>query len=150
MIVLIILAAATLAARVAGFAGVASLNSWPAAIRAGLASMLLFTSVGHFNAVRFGLVRMMPPAIPYPMALVYFTGLCEIAGAIGLLIPRTRIAAAVALIVLFVAVLPANLYAAQNGVPVLGQAATPVIPRILVQVMFIALTYWAGIRAAAR
>ena len=150
MIVLIVLALATLAARAVGVAGIEFLNSWPAATRAGLAAMLLFTSVGHFNSLRYELVRMIPPLVPYPMIFVYFTGLCEIVGAIGLLVPATRFAAAVALIALFVAILPANLYAAQNGVPVLGATATPVIPRILVQLLFIALTYWAGIRTAAQ
>jgi uncharacterized membrane protein len=43
---------------------------------------------------------------------VYFTGVCEIAGAIGLCFPGLRKPAALALMVFFVAVFPANVQAA--------------------------------------
>jgi uncharacterized membrane protein len=113
MAVLIVLGIAILLSRLAGVAGVELLDSWPAATRAGLAVMLLFTGIAHFNSMRHDLVRMVPPSIPRPMAFIYFTGLCEILGDIGLLLPATRFAAAVALIVLFLALLPANIYAAR-------------------------------------
>ena len=35
-------------------------------------------------------LKIMPPLIPFPREVVIFTGLCEIAGAVGLLLPRTR------------------------------------------------------------
>jgi uncharacterized membrane protein len=47
---------------------------------------------------------MTPPALPNPELLVTLTGVCEIVGAIGLLIPSTRKLAAVALIVFLLAV----------------------------------------------
>jgi uncharacterized membrane protein len=144
MAVLAVLVAATLAARLAGALGVAALRSWPAAVRVGLSVMLLLTASAHFTPLRHDLARMMPPAIPYPMAMVYFTGLCEIAGAIGLLVPRTRRAAALALFVFFLAVLPANIHAARAGVTLRGAAATPLAVRIPMQVLFIVLTWWAG------
>jgi uncharacterized membrane protein len=146
MIVLIILAVVTLLARFAGAEGVAFLNSWPAAVRAGLAAMLLFTGSAHFFSMRHDMARMMPPGLPKPMALVYFTGVCEIAGAIGLLVPATRLAAAIALIVFFLAVLPANIHAARAGVLLRGKPATPLAVRIPMQALFIALTWWAGTR----
>jgi uncharacterized membrane protein len=148
MVVLIVLTVALLVARVAGALGVKTLDSWPAAVRVGLAAMLLFTSVAHFNALRHDLVRMMPPGLPSPMTLVYFTGLCEIAGAVGLLVPRTRRAAAWALIVFFLAILPANVHAARAGLTLAGNPVTPLEIRIPMQVVFIALTWWAGIRRA--
>jgi uncharacterized membrane protein len=146
MIILIVLIAGTLLARLAGAEGVAFLNSWPAATRAGLAVMLLFTGTAHFNSMRHDLARMVPPAIPHAMAVIYFTGVCEIAGGIGLLIPATRLAAAIALIVFFVAVLPANIRAAKAGVGLRGKPATRLGLRIPMQVVFIALTWWAGTR----
>lgn len=82
------------------------------------------------------------------MTRLYFTGLCEIAGAIGLLVPRTRRAAAWALIVLFLAILPANIHAALSGVTLRGAPATPLVIRVPMQAIFIALTWWAGIRRA--
>ena len=148
MAVLAVLAAATVAARLAGALGAAAVRSWPAAVRVGLAAMLLFTASAHFTPMRHDLARMMPPAVPYPMAMVYFTGVCEIAGAIGLLVPRTRRAAALALIVFFLAVLPANVHAARAGVTLRGAPATPLAVRIPMQALFVALTWWAGYRHA--
>ncbi|HEY0783435.1 MAG TPA: DoxX family protein, partial [Thermoanaerobaculia bacterium] len=107
-IVVAVLVVGLFGARLLGAAGVDFLASWPAATRAGLALMLVFTGVAHFTKLRHAMVRMMPPMIGHPMGVVYFTGLCEIAGAIGLLIPATRLAAAISLIVFFLAVLPAN------------------------------------------
>jgi uncharacterized membrane protein len=114
----------------------------------GLAAMLLFTASAHFTSLRHDLARLMPPAIPNPMAMVYFTGACEIAGAIGLLVPRTRRAAAMALIAFFLAVLPANIHAARTGATIAGDPATPLAIRVPMQVLFIALTWWVGIRHA--
>jgi uncharacterized membrane protein len=37
--------------------------------------------------MREDLVRMMPPAMLWPSAFVYFTGVCEVAGAVGLMLP---------------------------------------------------------------
>jgi uncharacterized membrane protein len=125
------------------------LNSWPAATRVGLAVMLLFTASAHFTAMRHDLARMVPPAVPNPMAFIYLTGLCEILGAIGLLIPATRVAAAVALTLFFLAVLPANIHAARAGVTLRGRPSTPLALRIPMQILFIALTLWAGILNSA-
>ncbi|HZM52231.1 MAG TPA: DoxX family protein [Vicinamibacteria bacterium] len=148
MIVLIVLGATLLMARAAGLAGVEALDSWPAATRVGLAAMLLLTASAHFNAMRHDLARMVPPAIPHPMEFVFFTGVCEIFGAFGLLVPRVRIAAALALIVLFVAVLPANVHAARAGLTLGGKPVTPLAVRVPMQILFIALTAWAGIYAS--
>ena len=147
MIVLVVLCVTTLVARLAGMLGCQPLASWPAAVRVGLAAMFLFTAVAHFNAMRHDLARMMPPGIPSPMGMVYFTGLCEIAGAIGLLVPRTRPVAAWALIVLLLAILPANVHAARAGLTLGGKPVTAVAPRIAIQVVFIGLVWWSGVRA---
>ena len=148
MIVLLVLGATLLLARLAGAMGFEALDSWPAATRAGLALMLLFTATAHFNAMRHDLARMVPPAIPTPMAMIYLTGVCEPLGAIGLLLPATRVAAAIALILLFVALLPANVHAARAGVTLRGKPATPLAVRVPLQILFIALTAWAGVFAS--
>jgi len=146
MVILIVLAVGTLLARVAGTLGVIFFDSWPAAVRGGLAIMLCFTASAHFNSMRYDLARMVPRAVPRPMAVIYFTGVCEILGGIGLLIPATRFAAAIALIVMFGALLPANIRAAQEGMTLRGKPVTPLIWRIPMQALFIALTWWAGTR----
>ena len=54
-------------------------------------------------------MRIMPPYLPLHRELVYLSGSLELAGGAGLLIQRTRPAAALGLILLLVAVWPANL-----------------------------------------
>ncbi|GAC1691111.1 MAG: DoxX family protein [Gemmatimonadaceae bacterium] len=78
--------------------------------------MLLFALGGllHFLlADRY--VTVVPPWLPHRRALVYLSGVAELAGAVGLLVPGTRRAAAWGLIVLLVAVFPANLQMVQHG-----------------------------------
>ena len=144
---LIVLVVAVLLARLIGQLGVDHLRDWAASTRVGLAVMLCFTAAAHFNSMRPDLVAMVPPAVPNPELIVTFTGICEILGAVGLLLPRTRRIAAVALIVLLLAVLPANIHAAQAGVTFRGTPATPLIPRVALQVLFMALLWWSGVRA---
>jgi len=146
----IVLVAATLLARLAGRLGVTTLRNWAAATRVGLAVMFLFTAAAHFNRMRPDMVRMVPTSVPNPELMVTITGICEILGAIGLLVPRTRRIAAIALIVFLVAVLPANIHAAQSGGTISGAAATPLVPRIALQLLFIALLWWSAIRAPGR
>ena len=143
---LLVLVVTTLLARVAGLLGAHSLRDWAAATRLGLAVMFCFTAAAHFNSMRADLVRMVPPGVPNPEFMVTFTGLCEILGAIGLLVPRTRRAAAIALIMFLVAVVPANIYAARSGVTLRGAAATPLVPRVALQALFVVLIWWAGLR----
>jgi uncharacterized membrane protein len=126
---------------------VAALRNWAAATRIGLAVMFSFTAAAHFNSMRPDMIAMVPPFVPNPEFMVTFTGICEILGAIGLLVPRTRRIAAAALIVFLLAVLPANIYAAQTGVTFRGAPPTPIVPRIALQALFIALLWWSAIRA---
>ena len=64
---------------------------------------------------------MIPRSVPWRRAIVYFTGVCEMAGAAGLLLPEFRRFAAYALMVLFLAVLPANIHAARAGLTLRGK-----------------------------
>jgi uncharacterized membrane protein len=145
MFILVILIVTTLLARLLGMGGVAVLDSWPASTRAGLCVMFLFTALAHFNSMRRDLARMVPPIFRRPLAVIYLTGVCEVLGAIGLLLPWTRVYAAAGLILFMVAILPANIHAAKAKVTLRGKLATPLIVRIPMQVLFIALTWWAGI-----
>jgi uncharacterized membrane protein len=65
-------------------------------------------------------VQIVPPVFPAALALVYLSGLAEIAVGIGLLIPRTRRQAAWATVALLVAIFPANIYMATHGVVIEG------------------------------
>ena len=143
MLVLLILIGSCLVFRGLGYAGIAAFATWQASARNALAVMLLFTSVAHFTSMKEDFVRMMPQWIPRPRAMVFFTGLCEIAGAIGLLVPGLRRAAAVSLIVFFFAILPANIHAARTGATLRGKPVTPLVLRIPMQILFIAIAWWA-------
>ena len=149
MVPLIVLIVVTGLARVAGLLGVASLRDWAACARVGLAVMFVFTAVAHFNNMRPDMIAMVPPWVPNAALAVTLTGIAEILGAIGLLVPRTRRIAAVALILFMLAVLPANIHAATAGVTLRGAPPTPLVPRILLQAFFIAVVWWAGFRQAA-
>jgi uncharacterized membrane protein len=142
MTVLIVLVASILLFRGLGFAGAPAFASWSADVRDGLAVMLLFTGSAHFTPMKEDLIRMTPPWVPRPRAMVFFTGLCELAGAIGLVIPETRRAAGVALILFFIAVLPANIHAARAGVTLRGRPATPLWLRVPMQILFSVLAWW--------
>jgi len=142
MIVVAVLVISLLLFRAAGALGVAALASWVAATRYALAMMFITTGIGHFNQTRFELENIVPQVFPNRMALVYFTGICEFAGAIGMLIPRFRNIAGICLIVLLIAMLPANIKAAQESLQILGRPATPLSIRIPLQIVFIGLIWW--------
>lgn len=144
MIVLLILVLFCLIFRGLGFAGIPTFGSWQASARDALSLMLIFTGISHFTFMKEDFVRMMPPAIPWRRGMVYFTGVCEIAGAIGLLIPDFRRAAAYALIAFFIAVLPANIHAARAGVTLRGKPPTSLWLRIPMQILFIAIAFWSA------
>jgi uncharacterized membrane protein len=144
---LTVLVVVVLLARLIGQLGVGHFRAWAASTRVGLAVMFCFTAAAHFNSMRPDMVAMVPPGVPNPEFMVTFTGICEILGAVGLLVPRTRRIAAVALIVLLLAVLPANVHAAQAGATLRGAPATPIIPRVALQVLFIGLLWWSGVRS---
>lgn len=147
MVPLIVLVAATLLARLAGRLGVTPLRHWSAATRVGLAVMLCLTASAHFSSMRADLVRMVPPAIPNPEFMVTFTGVCEVLGALGLLITRTRRIAGMALIVFLIAVLPANIHAARSALTLNGAPVTALWPRVVLQVVFIGLVWWSAVRS---
>lgn len=72
-----------------------------------LAAAFVFAGVMHF-AITESYVRIMPPWIPLHREMVLLSGACEIAGGLGLLVTRTRRAAGIGLVLLLVAVFPAN------------------------------------------
>jgi uncharacterized membrane protein len=67
--------------------------------------------------LRRDLIAIVPPRLPAPGYLVSITGVLELLGAVGLLVPATRVAAAVCLLVLMLAMFPANVYASRMPNP---------------------------------
>ncbi|NUT35236.1 MAG: hypothetical protein HOV79_19445 [Hamadaea sp.] len=149
MTVLVLLVAFTVF-RILGALGVRRFASWPVAAAHALAVMLLMTAAAHFapGSVTVmpnhdDLVAMVPPAVPFASATIYLTGVLELLGAVGLILGRTRRAAGYCLALLFVVMLPANVYAAVNDIPFAGEPASPLWQRIPEQVLYIAVALWA-------
>ena len=93
-------------------------GSWPAAIAIGLSAMFAMTGIAHFAPpMRRDLIAIVPPQLPAPGLLVSVTGVLELLGAAGLALPATRVAAAVCLLLLMLAMFPANVYAARMPDP---------------------------------
>ncbi|MEU0154946.1 DoxX family membrane protein [Micromonospora fulviviridis] len=135
---LIALVAGTAAARLAGLLGVAALDGWHPALRIGLALMFVLTASAHFLSRRGDLIAMVPPGLPRAELLVTLTGVLELLGTLGLLLPATAPAAAAGLALLMLAMFPANVSAARRGLTLAGRPVTPVGIRTALQVVFVA------------
>jgi len=83
----------------------------------------------------------MPPYIPLHTAMVRVSGAFEILGGLGLFIPATRRAAAWGLVLLLIAVFPANIYMAMHPVEAGAASIAPVLRwgRLPLQLV---LTWW--------
>ncbi|MDO6431376.1 hypothetical protein Q4E93_12300 [Flavitalea sp. BT771] len=79
--------------------------------RIAMAAMLLLTAIAHFAFTR-GMEMMLPDFVPFKKAMVYLTGIAELAGAVGLLLNAWFALAGVMLTLLFMLMLPANIHAA--------------------------------------
>lgn len=148
----IVLVVATLGLRLLGaLSAAARFATWRLSTAHGLAAMLVMTAAAHFVPPSVSsmpnhadMVAMVPPVIPFPAAVVYLTGVLELAGAVGLVLPATRRAAGLCLALLFVLMLPANVYAALADVPFAGGAATPLWQRVPEQILYIGAALWAA------
>jgi uncharacterized membrane protein len=124
---LIALLTGSVAARIVGWLGIVYVDTWVKAMAVGLAAMFVLTGVAHFAPpLRASLIAIVPPRLPAPGLLVSFTGVLELFGAVGLLVPATRIAAAACLLLLMLAMFPANIYAA--GMPNPPKSMTTRLP----------------------
>lgn len=150
MLPFFVLVITTLLLRAIGAAGLHPLGSWTLCLRGGLALMFLFTASAHWGKSRGELIAMVPRVFPRPDLMVSLTGVLEILGAVGLLIPMTATAAAVCLALLLVALFPANVRAAREKLTIGGRPATPLPLRALLQVVFISALIVVGFPGAFR
>ncbi|PLK44445.1 hypothetical protein [Emticicia sp. TH156] len=81
--------------------------------RIALAVMLVFTATGHFIFTR-GMTAMLPAFVPFRAFMVYLTGVLEILAAVGLFVPGLWVLTGYLLVLFFILILPANIYAAAN------------------------------------
>ena len=103
-----------------------------------LAIFMIFAGSYHFVKPDF-YIRMIPSSLPNPRGLIIISGLFEILGGVGLLIPQTTIFSAWGLVALLFAVFPANFYMAIKSIPYVdGQPAFIAWLRLPMQFIFIA------------
>ncbi len=107
-----------------------------------LAALFILAGIAHFTFLRKDFAQIVPPIFPNRDGIVLFTGILEILGGIGLLIPRTRYWAGIALILYLIAVFPANIYGARNHVPILGKPHPSLTVRLPFQILLIVLILW--------
>jgi uncharacterized membrane protein len=117
---------------------------WVVCLRWALAAMFCLTASAHWGSRRADLVAMVPELFPNPELMVTLTGIAELAGAVGLLIPRLAPYAASGLALLLIAIFPANVRAAQEAMTIGGQPVTPLAPRAILQLVFLAAVLAAG------
>ena len=112
-------------------------------LRVILALCILAAGIAHF-VVPEPFVKIVPNFLPYPLSLVYISGVFEILGAVGLLTPPVSRAAAWGLVALLIAVYPSNINMAVNHIHLNG------IPnsfwfqaiRLPFQFVLVAWAYW--------
>jgi len=146
MIPLVVMVVAWVAFRLLGASGlIRPAGTAPGALRFALAVMFLLTATAHFHPnTRPDMIRMVPPGMPFPEVLVTVTGVLELAGAIGLLVPAVTTLAAYCLMALLIAMFAANVHAARAGLQFAGQAAMPLVWRLPLQLFWIAALWWVG------
>ncbi|HEV2326969.1 MAG TPA: DoxX family membrane protein [Terracidiphilus sp.] len=138
MIPLYVLLVSFAVLRIVGLLGVSALNQVNLPLRIALALMFFLTASAHWGKGRQDLIPMVPPVFPRPALLVSITGVLEILGAIGLLIPITARPAAICLAVLLIALFPANVRAARHRLTILGRPVPSLVLRTCIQLVFIA------------
>jgi uncharacterized membrane protein len=140
MLPLIVLAVLFVVLTVLGRLGIPSAFGWHVALRFALAGMFLLTASAHWGKRRADLIRMVSPALPRPDILVALTGILEILGAVGLMIPTVAPYAALGLSPMLLGLFPANVHAARQRLQIGGSPVTPLGPRAAIQVVFVAAT----------
>ena len=106
---------------------------------------MVASGIGHF-VVTDSYAAMVPASFPNPRLLVWVSGVAELAGGIGLLIPSLRRAASIGIIALLIAIFPANVNMAVNHISPPGTHMSPLALwlRLPFQALFIIWAWWVG------
>ncbi len=106
-----------------------------------LGLFFVVAGAGHFLKPAMYL-QIMPPYIPFPLAMIYVSGACEILFGLGLLIPKTSRLAAWGLILLLLAVFPANIHMALHPDQFSDIPKWALFARLPLQGVLILWAYW--------
>ncbi len=110
-----------------------------------LAAAYAFAGIAHLTRPG-GFLAITPHWVPMPELVVALTGVAELAGAIGLMIPRLRYAAGIGLALYALCVWPANINHALNDIPLGGVHLSWWYhgPRLALQPVIIWWALWAS------
>ena len=86
-------------------------------LRLVLAAFYLGAGILHLKSPQ-GFIKIVPSFVPWPAQVVWLTGFAEIAGAIGLMVPRLQKAAGIGLALYAICVFPANINHAVNQIDI--------------------------------
>jgi uncharacterized membrane protein len=108
-----------------------------------LTVFMVGAGINHFISPA-AYVAMVPDALPSHVLLVQISGVAEILGGLGLILPKTRRLAAWGIIALLLAVFPANINMAVNDLPLGGKhvASWLLWARLPLQLVLIAWAAW--------
>ncbi|MEK6303738.1 MAG: DoxX family protein [Acidobacteriota bacterium] len=106
-----------------------------------LAVFFVFGGVNHFRNPSFYL-GMMPPYLPWHLPLVYVSGVFEMLFGLMLMIPKLTRLAAWGLILLLIAIFPANIYMAQHPALFPWTSPTFLLIRLPLQLVLLGCAYW--------
>ena len=131
--------------QLAAAAGLNPLKAFRDNARLATGAAFIFTGVSHF-LIPEKFMEMMPPFLPAPLFLIYLSGVFEILGGIGLMFSKTKRAATAGLILLLLAVFPANVYVALENAQLGGFMNYAVYQwlRLPMQFVLIAWVWWCG------
>lgn len=113
-----------------------------------IAAAFLITGILHFLKPQF-FVKIMPDYIPWHLAMVYISGVAEMLGGIGILVSQTQTFAAWGLLLLLVAVFPANINMAVESIQKSGLGSwysMILLLRLPLQFVIMYWVYWACLR----
>jgi uncharacterized membrane protein len=110
-----------------------------------LSAAIFYVAAGTLHFIKpAAYLRVMPPYIPWHVAMVRVSGGFEILGGLGLLVPQIRRTAAWGLVALLIAVFPANVYMATNPIDAGSASIAPVFrwARLPFQLLLIWWILW--------
>lgn len=109
-----------------------------------MGAFYVFAGTMHFVRPE-AYLPMMPAYLPAHAALIFWSGVAEVACGLGVLVPQTRVLAAWGTIALLVAIFPANIHVALHNVPLFGAtegAGALNYARLPFQLVLIAWAWW--------
>lgn len=106
-----------------------------------MGALYILAGLNHFRDPNF-YVQIIPDFLPNPLLLVYVSGVVEIILGILILFQRTQKLAAIGIILLLIAIFPANIYMYQQGGAKFNVSDLALLIRLPLQILLIA---WAAL-----